>query len=98
VSLKEERNIDCTLCKRETPLDYQEKHHLIPKSSRGKDTIIVCVDCGNQVHRLFTLKQLQDIYNTIEMLQSDSRMIKWIKWIKKQKNFGVCHKTKKKRK
>jgi len=97
VNSREERNINCTLCDRVAPAVYQEKHHLIPKSKKGKITIVVCIDCGNQVHRLFTLKQLRDEYNTIEMLKSDPKVIKWINWIKKQKTFGVCHKTKKRR-
>ena len=93
----EEKSTNCTLCDRETPAVYQEKHHLIPKSKKGKITTVVCIDCGNQVHRLFTLKQLRNEYNTIEKLKSDPRVMKWIKWISKNKKFGVCHKTKKRR-
>jgi len=96
VILKEEE-VNCALCDRETPWRYQEKHHLIPKSKKGKITTIVCNDCGNQIHRLFTLKELKNEYNTIDKLKSDPRVKKWINWIRKQKKFNMCHKKKKKR-
>ncbi|MBD3261405.1 MAG: hypothetical protein GF334_06925 [Candidatus Altiarchaeales archaeon] len=87
----------CTLCGRDIPeRRYVEKHHLTPRSKKGRETIIVCSDCGNQVHRLFTNNELRDTYNTVEVLLSDPRMQKWIRWIRKQR-FGVCHKTKKRR-
>lgn len=85
----------CSICNRITPEKYQEKHHLIPKSKKGKETIIVCIDCGNQIHLLFNLKELRDKYNTLEKLKSNEKIIKWITWIKKQKTFGMCFKIKK---
>jgi len=77
--------------------EYAEKHHLTPKSKKGKITVWVCVDCGNQVHRLFTNKELEQTYHTLEALKSRPDVQKWIKWIRKQKRFGVCHKTKKRK-
>lgn len=88
--------MNCSLCGRDTPETYQEKHHLTPRSKKGKETIIVCVDCGNQVHRLFTNNELRDFYNTIEALRADPRMQKWIRWVRKQ-GFGMCHKAKKRK-
>jgi 5-methylcytosine-specific restriction endonuclease McrA len=87
----------CSLCGRVIPSkDYLEKHHLTPRSKGGKETAPVCIDCGNQVHQLFTNNELRDKYNSIEALREDHRIQKWISWIRKR-SFGVCHKEKKKR-
>lgn len=88
--------MNCSLCGRETPEAYREKHHLTPRSKKGKETILVCIDCGNQVHKLFTNNELRDKYNSLKALKSDPKVQKWICWIKKQ-GFGMCHKEKKRR-
>jgi len=89
--------MNCVICEREVPGErFLEKHHLIPKCGKGKDTVKVCVDCGDQIHVLFTEKELRDIYNTVEKLKSNERMQKWIRWIQKRPTFGtVCMKRKK---
>lgn len=71
-----------------------EKHHLIPKSKGGKETIPVCIDCGNQLHKLFTLKQMKDKYHTVDILLSDERVQTWIKWIIKKTNYSITMKGK----
>jgi hypothetical protein len=91
--------MDCSICHREISVpNYAEKHHLTPKSKGGKDTAIVCIDCGDQIHNLFDNKELKREYNTIEKLISHPAMIKWVKWIRKKKVFGVCMKQKKRKK
>ena len=87
--------MNCSICNREVPAIYQERHHLIPKVKGGKDTIMVCIDCGNQVHKLFTLQELKSEYNTLEKLLANERVQTWIKWVFKKKEFGVCMKHKK---
>jgi len=87
----------CSICNRETPIEYEEDHHLIPKSKRGKDTIPVCCDCGDQIHNLFTNKELAKKFNTLEKLLESEKIQKWIKWISKKDRFGFCMKNKKKR-
>ncbi|MDD5649791.1 MAG: HNH endonuclease [Candidatus Nanoarchaeia archaeon] len=88
----------CSICRRETPEKFLEKHHLTPASKGGKGgkTILVCIDCGNQIHLLFTNNELRDSYNTLEKLLEHPKIKTWIKWIRKQK-FGVCMKEKKKK-
>lgn len=87
----------CPICGRDAPNQYVEKHHLVPRCKHGKETVPVCIDCGDQVHQLFSEKELRDEYNTIEKLIAHADVQKWIRWIRKQKNFGICMKTKKKR-
>lgn len=91
-------DLTCTLCRRTAPSSgCIEKHHLVPQRRGPKDTISVCVDCGNQIHMLFTNNKLRYKYNTVEALLSDERVQKWIKWVRKRKEFGVCAKEKKRR-
>jgi 5-methylcytosine-specific restriction enzyme A len=86
------------LCDRSIPdSGYLEKHHSTPVAKGGKKTELVCIDCGDQIHELFTNNELRDTYNSIEKLKGHPRVQTWIKWVRKQKNFGICMKKKKKR-
>jgi hypothetical protein len=90
--------IYCSLCCREVPgPQYLEKHHSVPAAKGGKKTELVCIDCGDQIHVLFTNNELRDLYNTIDKLQEHPKVQIWVKWVRKQKNFGICMKKKKKR-
>jgi hypothetical protein len=40
---------------------------------------------------------MERIYNTVEAILGDERVQKWVKWVRKKKDFSVCTKTKKKR-
>lgn len=103
--------MNCPICQRETPEDCQEEHHLIPRAickrnkysnlpqlEKGKETITVCLDCGNQLHKLFSEKELADNYNTIEKILAQSSTQTWIKWVSNKPNeFNINCKTKKRR-
>lgn len=94
----EKNKLQCTLCHREVPdARYLEKHHSVPAAKGGKITEVVCIDCGDQIHQLFTNNELRDSYNTIEKLRVHPDVQRWIQWVRKQKNFGICMKRKKKR-
>jgi hypothetical protein len=85
---------NCELCDREFPSSkYSEKHHLEPRRRKG-ETIVVCIDCGNQIHELFTNQELNYTLNTLEALRKHPAMQKWIQWVRKRP-FGVCMKRKK---
>ena len=92
------KEILCALCERAVPSEaYLEKHHMVPRAKGGKETERVCLDCGNQVHLLFTNNELGDKYNTIEALKTDERVWRWIRWVRKHGRFGVCMKMKKRK-
>ena len=87
--------IPCSICSRIPPEENLEKHHLIPKSKKGKETIDVCSPCGDQLHQLFTNKEMETTYNTLESLLSSEKVQTWSKWIsKKPQDFSVCMKKK----
>ena len=91
-------NNQCPICDRITPDCYMEKHHLIPKCRKGKITELMCCDCHDMIHQLFTEKELERKYFTIESILAVSDIQKWIKWIqKKPDHFRITMKRKKKR-
>ena len=97
VNFSMKTEIECSLCGRQTPPEFSEKHHLIPKSKNGKETIDVCCNCGDQVHKLFTNKELEKELNTLDTLLVHPDMQKWIKWVSKQSSFTFSMKNKKQR-
>ena len=91
-------NIDCPICKRDIPPEYQEKHHITPKCKKGKVKVPVCCTCGDMVHKLFTNKELEKQYNSIEKISEHPDVVKWVNWVsKKPYDFSVCMATKKRR-
>jgi len=104
-------DIICPICKRNTPEHYQEKHHLIPRGicKRNKyakkqqiiednNTLDLCVSCGDFLHKVFTIKDLADNYNTLDKILANEDIQNWASWISKKLNdFTICMKTKKKR-
>lgn len=96
--IRKESDIVCPICDRTVSPEYVEGHHIVPKSKKGKEKVNVCCSCGDQIHMLFTNKELAKNYNTIEALLSDPRVQKWKEWIrKKTDHFGICIKMKKRR-
>ncbi|MCQ2029661.1 hypothetical protein [Stutzerimonas zhaodongensis] len=82
----------CELCRRQTPLT---RHHLIPKSLHGKTyvrkrfgreeritaTLWVCRPCHNQIHRLFSEKELALDFNSRDALLADERLRTFVDWL-----------------
>ena len=90
--------ITCPICHRLTLRQHQEKHHLVPKVKGGKETLLLCKCCGDMLHKLFTIKELEKKYNTLESIQGNADVKKWASWISKKPNdFSVCMATKKRR-
>lgn len=88
----------CPICGRLTPKKYQEEHHLIPKCKKGKETVTLCRSCADFLHKIFTIQELNNLYNTIEKIKTSEDIQKWAKWAnKKQNDFSICMATKKKR-
>ena len=74
----------CALCEREgTQLT---KHHLLPREEGGTvdEIVLLCQACHRQIHALYMNRELGVRLNTIEKLKEDSKIKKYIKFIKKQ--------------
>jgi len=69
---------------------------LVPKAKKGKETVLLCQDCGRILHQFFENKDLKNKLNTIELIRASPKMKNWIAWISKKSNsFGVCMARKK---
>lgn len=86
----------CPICGRRLLEKYSEKHHLVPRCKKGKELIILCVDCARQIHQIFSISELTHTYNTLESLLSHPKIREWGKWAH-NKNFGICMKSKKRK-
>ena len=82
--------MQCELCRRE--MEKLTIHHLIPRqySKRKKikigDTVNICSPCHRQIHSLFNNKILAQELNTIEALENEPKMKKFLSWVKKQRH------------
>jgi|SRR5271157_2148109 len=86
----------CELCARTTqPLT---EHHLIPRArhnkrvkrdlGKGRNKVaMVCRPCHSQIHDLFTEKELEREYNTIESLKAHPDVQEWIEWVGKRPHW-----------
>jgi hypothetical protein len=66
------------------------RHNKKVKKEMGQDrniTVPICRPCHDQLHALFTEKQLEREFNSIEKLKAHQDVQKWIEWIK-TKSFG----------
>lgn len=82
----------CELCGR---TDSLRRHHLKPKAKKSKKSLIrddiawLCVDCTNQVHALFTRRELTKYYFNINLLKAAPAVRKYISWVRKRKIIGL---------
>jgi hypothetical protein len=80
----------CQLCQRE--MAQLTVHHLIPrqtvkrKQANAGETIAICIACHRQIHSFYSNLQLARELNTIEKLQNEPKMRKFLNWISKQKS------------
>ena len=64
--------ISRTRCGRTLPsAEFGERHQLVPRSKKGRETILVCVACGDHIHQLFTTKELERTFNSFEALRGE---------------------------
>jgi hypothetical protein len=77
--------IRCPICLHEYALAETSKHHVVPKSRGGRETERLCHPCHKQIHALFSEKELERQYNTIDALLEADAMKRWARWIRKRK-------------
>ena len=76
----------CPLCNR--PIIHAASHHLVPACRGGKATLCICKDCHRVIHSIFTNKELEKEYHTVESLLSHEKFKKMVDFISKQDPGG----------
>lgn len=93
--MKAQKKDACELCQRHVSLTF---HHLVPKKYHDNRTVRskfenidlihygswLCNDCHKQVHRLISLKDLANDFNTLEKLRNHEDIMKFAHWAAKQ--------------
>ena len=69
----------CPICDRALGV-RREKHHVIPKSKGGKETVLVHPICHRKIHKVFSRAELAKL-KTIEATRSHPDMEKFVKWL-----------------
>lgn len=74
----------CELCQRN--VKNLTVHHLIPKQKNGHKgpTTNLCSACHHQIHALFDNTLLAQKLNSIEKLQQEPEIRKFLNWVRKQ--------------
>jgi len=75
----------CPLCGRPLAGPFN-KHHLLPlsKGGKGTETVMLHKICHDKIHAVFTEMELKKYYNTIERLQQNEEIARFIKWVRKK--------------
>jgi hypothetical protein len=72
---------NCPLCGRPLGEVNVDRHHLIPKSFKGKEQFQVHKICHRKIHSVFTEKELLQNFHTWEALQSHPDIALFIEWV-----------------
>jgi hypothetical protein len=74
----------CPLCQRQ--VEHLSSHHLLPRSRGGAQhaTVRICPDCHDAIHEMFSNKQLENEYRSVEFLLRDERFSRHVRWLAKQ--------------
>lgn len=75
----------CPICLHEYQPSQMNKHHLVPKSRKGKITVTLCIPCHKQIHAVYSEKELEREFPTLDELLEAEAMQSWIAWIRKRK-------------
>jgi len=71
---------DCFLCGR--PLGRKvERHHAVPKSRGGRDTVPVHPLCHRAIHRALSNKALEKDYSSAEALRAHPEIARFVEWV-----------------
>jgi 5-methylcytosine-specific restriction endonuclease McrA len=85
----------CSLCQRD--VSKVTRHHLIPKSEGGRETVDLCVACHKTLHAFFTNRTLSAELATIESLRQEPELQAYLGWVRKQADRRISVRTKNQR-
>jgi 5-methylcytosine-specific restriction endonuclease McrA len=71
----------CPLCGRPLGTVNIDRHHLIPKTFKGKDQYPIHKICHRKIHSAFTERELLRTYHTWEGLREHEDIQAFIAWV-----------------
>ena len=74
----------CPLCGRILGTANIDRHHLIPKTFKGKEQFPIHKICHRKIHSAFTERELLQTYHTWEALQGHADIAAFIAWVAKK--------------
>ena len=83
----------CAFCNRMVPT---RGHHVVPRCKGGRGIAPTCHSCEDFIHKTWTHNELRDAFNTVEKIQTDPRLQKFLCWIYKQQE-GAFFRTRRNR-
>ncbi len=81
VGMTEADTPSCPLCGRPLGSVQVDRHHLIPKTFKGKDQFLVHKICHRKIHSVFTERELLHSYHTWDALRSAPEIAAFIAWV-----------------
>ena len=70
----------CALCRRLLGRRV-ERHHVVPKSEGGRETVPVHPICHRTIHATFSNVELARVYPTIEALREHEDIRRFLSWV-----------------
>ncbi len=74
----------CPLCGRLLGNVAVDRHHLVPKSRKGREQFHIHKICHRKIHATFKEKELERTYNTWESLKAHPMISAFILWVQKK--------------
>ena len=73
----------CPLCGRVLGTVNIDRHHLIPKTFKGKEQFPIHKICHRKIHSAFTERELLQTYHTWEALRAHEDIRAFVDWVAK---------------
>jgi 5-methylcytosine-specific restriction endonuclease McrA len=74
---------DCPLCGRPLIVGPSvNAHHLVPRSRKGKETVMLHRVCHSAIHAALGEKELATHHHTIERLLENARIRRFVDWVR----------------
>ncbi|UTY60493.1 hypothetical protein [Massilia sp. erpn] len=84
----------CPLCGRPLGTVNIDRHHLIPKTFKGKEQFEIHKICHRKIHSVLTERELLHAYHTWEALRAHPDILTFIAWVaRKPSEFYVRTET-----
>ena len=71
----------CPLCGRPLGVDNIDRHHLIPRTFKGKEQFPIHKICHRKIHATFTERELLRTFHTWEALRAHPDIQAFIAWV-----------------